>query len=135
MGTPRNGPSPISPDAACAAAFSDRSWITALSSGFTFSMRLIAASTSSDGEAEPCRTRSACAVASIHARSSFICETYAAQRRRGSRLAACRVQVAADLVVADFAEVSVVQTDSDERLGSRWAHDLGGDALERFAAS
>ena len=62
-GTPRNGPSGTSPAASCLAA-SKRGRITASSWGFVASMRAIAASTSSLGEASPERTSSACAVAS-----------------------------------------------------------------------
>src|SRR5581483_2538056 len=56
--------------------------MTALSCGSTFSMRAIAASTNSPGDTSPVRTSSACAVASIHARSSFIAGAY--ERRETS---------------------------------------------------
>src|SRR5687767_2283669 len=46
--------------------------MTAFSCGLSFSMRAMAASTSSMGVADPARTRSACAVASKDARSSVI---------------------------------------------------------------
>src|SRR5688572_4007361 len=74
-GTPRNGPAGAR--SAAARALSKRGWMTALSSPFIFSMRLIAASTSSSGDASPVRTSSACAVASIAASSSVIVETVA----------------------------------------------------------
>ena len=59
-------------------------WMTALSSGFSFSMRLIAASTSSSGDASPARTSSACAVASRNA-SAIGSSCYGVQRRAASR--------------------------------------------------
>src|SRR5205085_12574380 len=62
-GTPRNGPSGGGA-AASARARSDRSWITALSGGLSFSMRAIASSTSSTGVTSPVRTAAASAVAS-----------------------------------------------------------------------
>src|SRR4051794_5901058 len=65
IGTPRNGPSGSSPDASVRAA-SNRSRSTASSCGFTFSMRAMAASTSSAGLTSPRRTSSACSVASSH---------------------------------------------------------------------
>src|SRR4051794_13181870 len=65
IGTPLNGPSGRSP-AASARAASKRVRMTASSCGFTASIRAIAASTSSLGDASPVRTRSACAVASSH---------------------------------------------------------------------
>ena len=55
-GTPRNGPSGRSADAAWARARSKSGVITALSCGFTRSMRSMAASTSSAGLASPERT-------------------------------------------------------------------------------
>ena len=67
-GTPRNGPSGSVPAASRRAA-SNRSWITALISGFTFSMRSMAASTNSRGDTFPSRTSAACAVASSVLRS------------------------------------------------------------------
>ena len=70
-GTPRKGPSGISP-AACARALSNKGWMTALSSGLSFSMRVIAPSTNSAGVTWPVRTSSACAVASSHAMSSLM---------------------------------------------------------------
>ena len=68
IGTPRNGPSGRLPRA-CVRARSNNGWMTALSSPFSFSMRAIAASTSSSGLASPERTSSAWAVASRVARS------------------------------------------------------------------
>ena len=62
-GTPRNGPSAGS----LASAFSKSGWITAFSSPSRASMRAMAASISSRGEASPERTSSACAVASTTA--------------------------------------------------------------------
>ena len=64
-GTPRNGPSAGS----LASAFSKSGWITAFSSPSRASMRAMAASASSRGEASPERTSSACAVASTSSRS------------------------------------------------------------------
>ena len=69
-GTPLNGPSGTSP-AACSRPESERSWMIALISGLTFSARATAASISSAGVASPELTSSACAVASIRARSSL----------------------------------------------------------------
>src|SRR5664279_4496683 len=71
VGTPANGPSGRGP-AACLRARSNNGWITAFSSGLSFSTRLIAASTSSSGETWPVRTSSAWAVASSVAKSSVI---------------------------------------------------------------
>src|SRR3954447_2315690 len=65
IGTPRNGPSGSSP-AASVRASSNRSRRTASSCGLTFSMRAMAASTSSAGLTSPRRTSSACPVASSH---------------------------------------------------------------------
>ena len=70
-GTPRKGPFGRS-DAACARALSNRGWMTALSSGLSFSTRVIAPSTNSAGLTCPVRTSSACAVASSHATSSLM---------------------------------------------------------------
>ena len=58
---------------ACSASFlarSKRSWITALRTGLICSMAVIDSSTNSRAEMSPRRTASACAVASIRARSS-----------------------------------------------------------------
>ena len=63
------GAGPSARGGASARARSKRSWITALSAGFSASMRAIAASTSSAGDASPRATSSACAVASSHGRS------------------------------------------------------------------
>ena len=68
-GTPRNGPSGSAPSAS-SRALSKRSWMTALSCGLTASMRSMAASTNSRGEASPRRTSSACPQASSRPRSS-----------------------------------------------------------------
>src|SRR5688572_31433633 len=57
-GTPRNGPSG-SPSRAARRPRSNIGWITALSRGFSSSMRAIAASTSSAAETFPLRTSSA----------------------------------------------------------------------------
>src|SRR5207244_3361680 len=70
-GTPRNGPFGSS-DAAWALALSNSGWMTALSSGLSFSTRVIAPSTNSAGLTFPVRTSSACAVASSHATSSLM---------------------------------------------------------------
>ncbi len=72
VGTPRNGPPGSAADATSSRAWSKRGWMTALSSGLSFSMRLIAASTSSTGDTCPLRTSSAWAVASRNARSSVM---------------------------------------------------------------
>ena len=58
--------------AASDGARSKSSWMTALSCGLSSSMRAMAASTSSAGEASLVRTNSACAVASSHAVSSLM---------------------------------------------------------------
>src|ERR1700679_1893677 len=84
MGTPRKGPSGSDP-AASARARSNSGWMTAFSSGFNFSIRAMAPSTNSAGEASPFRTSSAWAVASIHAVSSLMPATVA--RRIGPRRA------------------------------------------------
>ena len=70
-GTPRKGPFGSS-EAAWARALSKRGWMTALSSGLSFSTRVIAPSTNSAGLTCPVRTSSACAVASSHATSSLM---------------------------------------------------------------
>src|SRR3954453_11173264 len=72
VGTPRNGPSGSAVAATSSRAWSKRGWMTALSSGLSFSIRLIAASTSSTGDSCPVRTSSAWAGASRNARSSVI---------------------------------------------------------------
>jgi hypothetical protein len=71
-GTPRSGPSGRSGDAAWARAPSNSGVMTALSSGFTRSIRSMAASTSSSAVAAPERTSSAWAVASRWLRSSVM---------------------------------------------------------------
>src|SRR4029079_3754579 len=67
-----NGPSGDEAYPASVRARSKRSWITALSAGFDDSIRAIAASTSSAGDASPRATSSAWGVASSHAKSSAI---------------------------------------------------------------
>ncbi len=74
-GTPRKGPWGCAGSAACTRALSKSGWITALSSGLSFSMRVMAASVSSDGVTSPSRTNSAWAVASSRARSSLMPDT------------------------------------------------------------
>src|SRR5919106_4917185 len=71
-GTPRKGPLGISARMACARAFSKSGVITALSYGLTFSIRAIAASTSSTGFTSPFRTNSAWAIPSRNASSVAI---------------------------------------------------------------
>src|SRR5262249_15837224 len=68
-GTPRKGPGGKVELRAWVRAFSKSGVITALSCGLTFSIRAIAASTSSSGVTSPLRTSSAWAVASKRARS------------------------------------------------------------------
>ncbi len=68
IGTPRNGPAGSGPRAASRAE-SNSGWMTAFSCGSSFSIAVMAASTSSEGVASPRRTSSACAVASSVARS------------------------------------------------------------------
>ena len=62
-GTPRNGPSAGS----AASAFSKSGWMTAFRSGLSSSIRRIAASVSSRGEASPEAMSAAWAVASMAA--------------------------------------------------------------------
>ena len=81
-GTPRNGPSGSSP-AAASRALSNSGVITALSSGFSRSMRAIASSTSSVGLASPVRTSSAWAVASRPAELTGATYPTSAQVERG----------------------------------------------------
>ena len=61
IGTPRNGPFAGSVSSAC----SKSGWITAFSSGLSASMRSIALSASSRGEASPAAISAAWAVASV----------------------------------------------------------------------
>src|SRR5580658_320292 len=77
-GTPRNGPSGSLP-LASARARSKSGWITALSAGFRRSIRSIAPSTNSCGDAAPLETSCACAVASSHW-TSVIAERYPGPR-------------------------------------------------------
>jgi len=70
MGTPRRGwPSSGSARAASRAS-SSHDTVTALTAGFSRSIRAIAASSSSSGVASPRRTSAACSVAGIHCSSS-----------------------------------------------------------------
>src|SRR5262245_54960138 len=71
-GTPRNGPLGSSGERAAARAFSNSGVTTAFKVGFTFSIRSIAASTSSIASASPSATSFACAPASSRARSSVM---------------------------------------------------------------
>src|SRR5215211_4079706 len=139
VGTPRNGPSG-SAAATSSRASSKRGWMTALSSWLSFSMRLIAASTSSTGDSCPVRTSSAWAVASRNARSSVIWGTLRPRARAGPasagrRLARAPAQQRDRDVVAEAAGREgrdLVDTAFDDRVGlvGRRPADEVGEALD-----
>src|ERR687897_1966460 len=144
VGTPRNGPSGSAAAATSSRAWSKRGWMTALSSGLSFSMRLIAASTSSTGDSCPLRTSSAWAVASSSARSSVMARTL---RPHGACGPASRFGLAPPPaqqrdrdVVAQAAgrkRRDVVDATFDDRLGlvvRRRAHEVGEPLYPEFVA-